>query len=79
MLAGRGLEIPWSCGNKHGSSQYLSHDGKKLSNWLDPAVKAMALILPLLLDKLKTHVIRKRYTIKNDSKTKKTSKWFTVC
>ena len=33
---------------------------RKLENQLDPAVKAMALILSILLSKLKTHVARKR-------------------
>ena len=39
---------------------YFCHEAGKLRNELDPAIKATALILSILLSKLKTHVVRKR-------------------
>ena len=45
----------------------MSLDSQKAKNGMDPAIKAIALILAILLRKLKTHVVRKKYTIKIDS------------
>ena len=50
---------------------------RKLRNGLDPAVKATALILSILLSKLKlmwSGKERERDAVKRDSKRKKTSK-----
>ena len=38
----------------------------------------MSVVFSIFLSKLKTHMVRKRYTVKRDSKKKKTSKWFKV-
>ena len=60
MLAGRDLKTQQSCGYKNGYSRYLCHEVGKLRDGMDSAGKATALILPILLGKLKTHMVRKR-------------------
>ena len=42
------------------STSAMRLDLQKAENGVDPVTKAMALILAILLSKLKTHVVRKR-------------------
>ena len=59
------------------NTMYLYSQEKK--KWADSTTKATALILDILLSKLKTLVVRKRESHnKNDIQTKKSSKWFIV-
>ena len=61
------------------SAIWLGSQKNKLRDGLDPVIKVMVLILAKSLNKLKTHVVRKRELNSKDIFKDKTSKWFTVC